>query len=178
MQRLTTEPPPFIEPSKSIPTPVPQTPPEEMEETRRLVDGPVEEDVYSPTPEERAQFATLLACGKRSKKIDVLGHEVAIESLNVDDDLRIGLYTRPYRDSDAYARAIHIGTCAAGIRSVDGRLLYTPLSSDETSESIFDHKVEKLLKFYPVSVTEIYREILNLDAEFAELAIKLKKLTG
>ena len=172
MPQQTTE-PPFIEP-QSIPTPVPPS-----EETRRLVADPVEsENVYTPTADERDQFRTLMACGKRPKTIDVLGHTVEIESLNVDDDLRIGLFTKDYRDSDAYARAIHVGTCAAGIRTVDGRLLYTPISSEESSETIFRAKVKVLLKYYPVVVTEIYREILMLDAEFAELATKLNLLTG
>ncbi len=119
-----------------------------------------------------------MSCGKRTKVIEVLGHSVGIESLNVDDDLRIGLFTKEYRESDAYARAVHIGTCAAGVRTIDGRLLYTPISEDETPESVFQAKVTKLLKFYPVSITEIYREILNLDAEFGELAMKLGKLKG
>ena len=64
------------------------------------------------------------------------------------------------------------------LRTVDGRMLYTPLSQDESPESIFAAKVAKLLKWYPVSITEIYREILNLDAEFGALAQALGKLKG
>jgi hypothetical protein len=180
-QRLSAEPPPFLEPQE-VPNPTPPPPPtlsEEFTETRRVVGEPLKgEEIFTPTDEERKQFITLMSCGKRTKVIDVLGHSVGIESLNVDDDLRIGLFTKEYRESDAYARAVHIGTCAAGIRTVDGRLLYTPLSPDETSESIFAAKVDRLLKYYPVSITEIYREILNLDAEFGELALKLGKLKG
>ncbi len=177
-QRLTAEPPPFIAPQEPIPVP-PPAPPEEFVETRRVVGELIEDEkVFTPTDEERQQFITLMSCGKRTKVIEVLGHSVGIESLNVDDDLRIGLFTKDYRESDAYARAVHIGTCAAGVRTIDGRLLYTPISEDETPESVFQAKVTKLLKFYPVSITEIYREILNLDAEFGELAMKLGKLKG
>src|SRR6516225_4303989 len=177
MTKLTADPTPFL-PPQEIPVPfdiseVPQ------EENRRIVGEPlVGEEVFTPTDEERNQFATLMSCGKRTKVIDVLGHSVGIESLNVDDDLRIGLFTKEFRESDAYARAVHIATCAAGIQTIDGRLLYTPISQDETSEAVFRAKAEKLKKFYPVAITEIYREILNLDAEFAELAIKLGKLKG
>lgn len=186
-QRLSAEPPPFI-PPQEIPQATVTIPPEVLEEmrqagelgeTRRLVGGPLEEEgVFELTDEERTEFVTLMTCGKRSKVIDVLGHSVGIESLNNDDDLRIGLFTKEYRDSDAYARAVHVATAAAAIRTIDGRMLYTPLSMDETPESIFAAKVQKLLKYHPVSVTEIYREVLNLDAEFVELAVRLGKLKG
>ena len=152
---------------------------ESGEESRRVVgELEQEEKVTDLTDEERAQFVILMNCGKRTKTIEVLGHKVGIESLNNDDDLRIGLYTKDFRDSDAYARAVHIGTCAAGIRTIDDRPLYQVISSDESPESIFRAKVEKLLKFYPIAITEIYREILKLDVEFAELAQKLGKLKG
>ena len=151
----------------------------DLEENRRVV-GEVEEaeKVTKLTDEERMLFVSLVTCGKRSKIIEVLGHSVGIESLNSEDDLRIGLYTKEYRDSDAYSRAVHIGTCAAGIRTIDGRPLYSALSEDEGPQGVFQAKVEKLKKFYPIALTEIYREILKLDLEFAELATKLGKLKG
>lgn len=187
-QRLTAEPPPFIAPQE-IPEPTVTTlPPEVLEEmreagelgeTRRLVGGAgTDENVFEATDEERMEFVSLMTCGKRSKVIDVLGHSVGIESLNVDDDLRIGMFTKDFVGSDAYSRAVHVATAAAAIRTVDGRLLYTPLSMDETPEAIHHAKVQKLLKWYPVSITEIYREVLNLDAEFVELAVRLGKLKG
>ena len=182
-RRLVAEPVVAYAPEADIPLP-PPAPPEEfierpVEEDRRVVgEIEVEEQVTELTAEERANFVTLMTCGKRTKVIEVLGHQVGIESLNNDDDLRIGLYTKDYRESDAFSRAVHIGTCAAGIRTIDGRPLYTALSTDETPEAIFQEKVTKLLKFYPISITEIYREILKLDLEFAELATKLGKLRG
>jgi hypothetical protein len=181
-QRLTAEPPPFIPPQE-----IPDLPPtaaempleEEFTETRRLVGGPVEDEgVFTPTDDERAQFVSLMTCGKKTKVIDVMGHSVGIESLNVDDDLRVGMFTKDFLGSDAYSRSIQVATCAAGIRTIDGRLFYTALSEDETTESIFAAKVTKLLKYRPVVITEIYREVLNLDVEFVELALKLGKLKG
>ena len=71
----------------------------DLEENRRVV-GEVEEaeKVTKLTDEERMLFVSLVTCGKRSKIIEVLGHSVGIESLNSEDDLRIGLYTKEYRD--------------------------------------------------------------------------------
>lgn len=177
-QRLTTEPPPLIAPQEvsQHPIPVPQT--AQGGEDRRLVSDAPGEHVTELTDEERNQFITLMSCGKRSKSIDVMGHSVVIESLNVDDDLRIGLFTKEYRESDAYPSAVRLATCAAGVRTLGGRALYNPISVDETSESVFRAKLGKLLKYHTSVITEIYREIVNLDIEFGELALKLGKLKG
>jgi len=180
--RLTATEPPLVTPEASAPIPVPPQPFVEdgpVEADRRVVGSlEPEENVTELSGEERALFVSLMTCGKRTKTIEVLGHQVGIESLNNDDDLRIGMYTKEYRESDAYARAVHIGTCAAGIRTIDGRPLYSPLSSEDGPEGVFQAKVDKLLNFYPIAITEIYREILKLDVEFAELATKLGKLKG
>lgn len=194
MPRLSADPTPFITPDAPGMGPIavtsaPPPPggyegfnedpgPQEPQETSRLVADEPEEDVTELSGEDRQVFDSLLTCGKRSKTIEVMGHKVTIESLNVDDDLRIGLYTKDYRDSDAYPRAIQLATCAAGIRSINNRALYSALSYDESSQSVFQAKVDKLTKYYPIVITEIYREILNLDSEFAELALKLGKLKG
>lgn len=167
--------PQFI-PPQEIPTPiqVPQT-----EETRRLVSQPVQaEELWEPTDEERDQFATLLNCGKRSAVVTVMGHKVGIESLNVDDDLRVGLFTQHYLGTEAYGRAVALATCAAGVRTIDGRMLYTPISVDESPESIFDAKLEKLRGYHASAIMEIHPHILQLDIDFANLAVSLGKLKG
>jgi len=177
----TEEAPDFTPPEAVAAPPVPPEPYVAVEkpEDRRVVgEAAPDERITELTAEERAIFSSLLTCGKRSKTVEVLGHQVGIESLNNDDDLRVGLYTKDFLNSDAYPRAVHIGTCAAGIRTIDGRPLYNPLSEDDGPQGAFQAKVDKLLKFYPIVVTEIYREILRLDLEFAELAEKLGKLKG
>lgn len=137
------------------------------------------EKVTELTEEERGWFTSLLTCGRRHKTITVMGdHKVAIQTLNADDDLRIGLYTKVYKDSDSYPRAYQIAVCAAGIRTVDNRPLYQPISEEEDAQAVFMEKVERMSKFYPVVIAEIYRSIMDLDGEFAELARKLGKLTG
>jgi hypothetical protein len=147
-------------------------------ESRVLVGDPASEAVTELSDAERALFSTLMACGKMSKTLDVMGHEIVVETLNTDDDLRVGLFAKPYLGSEAHERAWQVGTCAAGVRLIGGRPVYTPLSAEEGAEVIFDAKVAKLLKYYPIVVTEMYRAILSLDIEFAELATKLGKLKG
>jgi hypothetical protein len=177
---LTSDPTAFLQP-ETIPTAVPPQAPVESpaEESRRLVADPTPvEQVWEPTPEERQQFVSLLTCGKKSKVIDVMGHSVGIESLNTDDDLHVGVFTKEYLGTEAYARAVQLANSAAAIRTIDGSLVYTPLSPNETKNAIFDAKVEKLSQYHPAVITEIYREVLLLDSEFVKLAIKLGKLKG
>ena len=136
------------------------------------------EEITALDDEERMWFETLLTVGRRSKTITVMGHEVVIQNLNTDDDLRIGLFCKDFQGAPpADSRAYQLATCAAGVRSVDGLPLYQPLG--ETSEQeAFDQKLLRLRQYYPVVITQIYREILSLDGEFMELAQKLGKLKG
>ena len=130
------------------------------------------------TDEERKWFDTLLTVGRRSKTISVFGHSVVIQNLNTDDDLRIGLACKEFQGAvPAEARAYQVATCAAGIRSIDGQPLYQPLGETDPQE-MFDQKMARLRQYYPVVITQIYREILALDGEFIELAQKLGKLVG
>jgi len=136
------------------------------------------EVVTELTDEERGWFETLLTVGRRSKTITVLGHEVVIQNLNTDDDLRIGLFCKEFQGAPpADSRSYQLATCAAGVRSVDGVPLYQPLG-ETSDQEMFDQKIARLRKYYPVTITQIYREILALDGEFVELATKLGKLNG
>ena len=135
-----------------------------------------DEEVTTLTDEERAHFVMLAGIGRRTKTIDVFGHQVVIESLTVGDDQKIGLYCKEYKDAPpADSRSFQIAVCACGIRSVDNRPIYHALSDDE---DVFMAKVNKLITMYPPVITEIYRAILDLDREFAELSEKLKKAKG
>lgn len=136
-----------------------------------------EEEVTELTDEERVLFQSLMTVGRRSKSIDVLGHTVVIQSLRVADDLRIGLWCKKYEETRGFQRAYQLGVCAAGIRTIDGKPLYESLTPSAEDE-IFESKVEKLQDYYPIVINQIYNSIIGLDAEFAELAMKLGKLKG
>ena len=111
--------------------------------------------------------------------VDVFGHPVEIESLSVGDDQRIGLYCKEYQDAPpADSRSYQIAVCAAGVRQLDHKPLYQPLSDEESAQSIFVKRAAEIEKLYPAVVTEIYRAIMNLDIKFAELLDKLGKQKG
>jgi len=137
-----------------------------------------EPEITELTDEERALFRQLMTVGRRTKTIDVMGHQVSIASLRVSDELRIGLYCKPYEGIKMEPRAYQLAVCAAGIQSVDGQPLYQPLTGAESEDELFTKRVEILENYYPIVITEIYRAIMDLDVEFAELAEKLGKLKG
>lgn len=141
--------------------------------------GPAPVEVTELTPEERRDFASLLTCGRRSKKITVMGHPVVIQTLTTADEMRIGLFTKTYTETQVgFQRAYQVGVCAAGIREVQGAPLFTSLREVTSEDEIFDKSVEEVQKFYPIVISQIYQGIMDLEREFAELAIKLGKLSG
>ncbi len=142
-------------------------------------DEPTEPEVTTLTNDERRDFASLLTCGRRSKKISVMGHTVVIQTLKTGDEMRVGLYTKKYLESQlGFQRAYQVAVCAAGIREVQGKPLFHSLSPETNEDEIFDKSVEAVMNYYPVVVTQIYQAIMDLEREFAELAIKLGKLQG
>ena len=129
------------------------------------------------TDEERRDFATLITCGRRSKKIAVMGHSVVIQTLTTADEMRVGLFTKRFADTTlGFQRAYQVGVCAAGIRSVQGKPLFSDLREITDEDEIFNRAAEAVQQYYPVVVTQIYQAIMDLEREFAEIAIKLGKL--
>jgi hypothetical protein len=166
---------------------VPPTPPSpdrfvvesdpELEESSAPAPQAVE--VTQLTDEERRDFSTLMTCGRRSKTITVMGHPVVIQTLTTADEMRIGLFTKQYLESQmGFQRAYQVAVCAAGVREVQGQPLFSSLRETTSDDEIFDKKAEEVKKFYPIVISQIYQGIMDLEREFAELAIKLGKLSG
>lgn len=136
-------------------------------------------EVTELSPQERLDFASLMTCGRRSKKITVMGHPVVIQTLTAADEMRIGLFTKTYLESQmGFQRAYQVAVCAAGIREVQGQPLFTSLREVTSEDEIFDKSASEVQKFYPIVISQIYQGIMDLEREFAELAIKLGKLSG
>lgn len=154
------------------------------EETRRVVGEIITEEIEQEDPvveltdEERALFRSLMTVGKRTKTISVLDHSVFIETLNIDDELQVGLACKEYEGTKAFARAYQLAVCAAAIKEVDGLPLYQSLSDNAEPSEVFAKKLDKLKKYYPVVLYKIYRSVLELEQEFAELVDKLGKQQG
>jgi hypothetical protein len=141
---------------------------------------PAEPEVTELTDQERADFAALITVGRRTKKITVMDHQVVIQTLKTGDEMRIGLFTKPYLETQGFSRAYQVAVCAAGIKEVDGKPLWRSLSAveDLNEDEAFRKGVEVVEDYYPIVVSQIYQGIMDLEREFADLAIKLGKLSG
>lgn len=154
---------------------------EGFEDPRPLVDfeeskEPEEEEVTELSSSELKEFQSLLTIGRVTKEVDVLGHPVVLNSMTVSDELMVGLETKDYKQSEAFARAYQSAVVAATVSTIDGEQLYIPLSPNESSHEVFKKRLEKVHSMYPIVVSEIYRRYLDVEREFAELAKKLGKL--
>lgn len=137
-----------------------------------------EEEGEPLSPEEEVNFATLLTCGRRTKSVKILDHMVVVQSLNCDDDLRIGLYVKPYIGSLGEQRSYQVGVAAAGLRTIDGKSFVTTLFEEADQDALFQEKVDKISKMYPHVVSRIYRAVMDAEKEFVELVTRLGKLNG
>lgn len=157
-----------------VPPPPPPAPDEEGERGGRLVaeGGP------DLSPEEQLTFASLLTCGRRTKTLHILDHTVVVQTLCGSDDLRIGLYAKPYAETVGEQRAYRIAVCAAGIVSIDGQPLVGSLFEQADSDALFDQKVKIVEKMYPTVITAIYKGVLDAEKEFVELVTRLGKSFG
>lgn len=168
------------------PTIDPDLAPPESGSNRRIVGELIEQDSEEFEPEvtelsltERQDFASLLTCGRRSKKISVMGHPVVIQTLKTGDEMRVGLFTKKYLESQlGFQRAYQVAVCAAGVRELQGKPLFSGLSPVTDEDEIFDKSVAATQELYPIVVSQIYQAIMDLEREFAELALKLGKLPG
>lgn len=153
------------------------------EESRMVVGELIEEeeeedDTLVLTTQERRDFDRLLTMGRRVKEIVVMDHPVTIQTLKTIDEMRIGLYTKDYVNTQGFSRAYQVGMCAAGVIDIDKSPVYQAISKEESEDIIFKKKADALKEYYPVVISQIYNAIVELEREFAELAIKLGKLSG
>lgn len=150
------------------------TPPNQHDEVENHEPDEVETTTLSD--EERGAFQSLLTIGQTTKKVDVLGHPVVLKSMTVSDELMVGMESKAYKGSEAFARAYQSAVVAASVVSIDGKQLYVPLSPEESDSEVFRKRVEKVHSLYPIVVSEIYRQYMEVEKEFAQLAKKLGKL--
>lgn len=130
------------------------------------------------TVEEESLFEDLITIGKIEKKIKFAGHHVYFSTLTVDRELQIGLLTKPYLNSDAYARAYKAAVVAGSVIELDGQPIYQPLSPHEDLETIMRKKFDIISAYYPVVVDLIYSKVMELEQELIPLVEKLGKTFG
>lgn len=150
-------------------------PPAPPEQGRKVDDDTKEEDPgESLEPHEMALFVTLLTCGRKTKQLEIFNHVVVVQTLCGDDDLRVAMFVKEYQGTLGEQRAYQIAVAAAGVRSIDGAPLATPLGPADEG-LLFQEKVKKVSAMYPTVINKIYRGVLDAEKEFVELAERLGK---
>lgn len=176
------EPPVFEDDGLAVPGGGPNRRIVASEEEVAAVEAAAEEEkpevVTELTDEERGLFRSLLTIGRRIKTISVMDHEVVLQTMSNADEMRVGLATKEYEGSRGFVRAYQAAIVASTIVTLEGTPLYTPLSEKEDATAIFDKKFKKVLDMYPIVTSQIYNEVLKMEAEFVELSQKLGKIPG
>lgn len=129
------------------------------------------------TDAEEMEFIELINIGRKERVVDVFGRKIHLRTLTIEEELQISEITKQYIGSDGYPRAYRTAVVAGAIRTVDGQLLFSPIS-DEEDDNIIRNKFEKLLRYYPLAVDQIYSKYREMELELLELVEKLGKSSG
>lgn len=136
-----------------------------------------EKDIITElTPEERRDFQHLMTLGRLTKTFTLFEHTIVIETLNTDDEIRVFRSCKDEEGTNAYNALYRSAVNAAAIRSVDGVSWMDTLTEDPEPGVVFEQKLVKIRKYYPLINQYIYNEVIQLTGRFAELARKLGKL--
>lgn len=126
------------------------------------------------TEEEEEEVVDLLVAGKKDRVVTVFGRVIHLQTLTIAEELKVSQITKPYIGSDGWGRATRTAVVAAAIRTIDGELLFNPLSKSDFDE-IISKKFDKLMDWYPLGVDQIYKEYVEMEKELADLVKKLGK---
>lgn len=129
------------------------------------------------TPEEEDEVVDLVNAGRKERWPVLFGRKIHLRTLTIDEELKVSEITKPFIGSDGYPRAYRTAVVAAAIRTIDGELLFNPLSESEF-DRIIAEKFKKLLDYYPLGVDQIFAQYREMELELLALVEKLGKSSG
>jgi hypothetical protein len=129
------------------------------------------------TPEEEEEVLDLIHAGRKEKHVTLFNRRIHLRTLTIEEELQVSQITKEFIGSDGYPRAYRTAVVAAAIRSIDGELLYNPLSTEEFKDLI-RHKFKVLLDYYPLAVDQVYALYRDMELELLALVEKLGKSQG
>lgn len=128
-------------------------------------------------PEEEDEVVDLIHAGRKETTFELFGRTIHLRTLTIEEELKVSEITKPYLGSDGYPRAYRTAVVAAAIRTIDGQLLFNPISTEEFGQLILK-KYEKLLGYYPLAVDQIYARYRDMELELLKLVERLGKSSG
>jgi hypothetical protein len=129
------------------------------------------------TSEEEDEVVDLINAGCKESWPVVFTRRIHLRTLTIEEELKVSEITKPYIGSDGYPRAYRTAVVAAAIRTIDGELLFNPISDVELDQ-IIAKKFEKLLGYWPLAVDQIYSRYRDMELELLALVEKLGKSSG
>lgn len=129
------------------------------------------------TDTEETEVVDLIHAGRKESWPVVFGRKIHLRTLTIEEELKVSEITKPYIGTDAYARSYRTAVVAAAIRTIDGELLFNPLSESEF-ENLIAEKFKKLLDWYPLGVDQVYARYRDMELELLALVEKLGKSSG
>lgn len=131
------------------------------------------EEEESFTPEESKRFIELIQVGKVTREIEVLDHYIVIKSMDVGEELALGLMLKEFDSSPAYTRAYKAAVVAAVVVSIDGKPFYQSLGPESFSVAL-RARFDKIKNYHPSVNDLIYAEYIKMEQE--EIAPILSRL--
>ena len=129
------------------------------------------------TDEEEDEVVDLINAGRKEKFVTVFNRRIQLRTLTIREELKVSDITKLYLGTDGYPRAYRVAVVAAAIRTIDGKLLFNPMSEAEFDD-IIAKKYEILLDYFPLAVDQIYNEYREMELELLALVQKLGKSQG
>jgi len=129
------------------------------------------------TIEEEDEVVDLLQAGRKERVIEIFGRTLHLRTLTIAEELKVSEITKPYIGSDGWGRAYRTAVVAAAIRTMDGKLLFNPISETEVDQIIVK-KFEKLLDWFPLGVDQVYAQYREMELELLAFVEKLGKSSG
>ncbi len=138
----------------------------------------VEEVEESFTDEESYDFRNYMTIGRISETVDILGHKVVLRTLSVEEDLAVGLLIKPFLGSNSYERAYRTAILAAAIRRIDNDMMPEPISEDDELMEIMRVRFDKVKKFYPIFLDEVYKRFTEMEKQLMPVVSRLGKISS
>jgi len=115
--------------------------------------------VFDPRVAEDVQG--LLYLGYLEETIQMFGHSFTMRTLEVGQELEIGLLIKEYTGTVTQGRALAAATVAASLEAVDGRTIYQQLGPND-KDSV-RRKFDYVLKWFWPTIETLYNEHLRLQ---------------
>lgn len=129
------------------------------------------------TPEEEDDTVELIYAGRKERYFTLFQRRIHLRTLTIAEELKVSEITKAFMGSDGYPRAYRTAVVAAAIRSIDGKLLFNPITEGEFDQ-IIAKKFELLIEYYPLAVDQIFAEYREMELELLSLVEKLGKSLG